>query len=69
MLVKYLRLIYIRTGQSLLIKMQKDTPITNDITIESGALGDNLELWILHKAYLDLTDSQEEKEGSKDDKN
>ena len=48
--------------------MQKDTPITNDFASDNSALGDNLELLILHKAYLDLTDD-EETEGEKDDKN
>ncbi len=43
--------------------MQKDTPLTNDTISSESVLGENMELLILHKAYLDLTENDEEKEG------
>ena len=51
--------------------MQKDTPITNDPLSSESVLGQNMELLILHKAYLDLTeDDEDEKEEQEDaDKN
>lgn len=50
--------------------MQKDTPITNDPLSSESVLGQNMELLILHKAYLDLTEDDEKKEGQENaDKN
>lgn len=50
--------------------MQKDTPVTNDSFSSESILGENLELLILHKAYLDLTEDDEKKEGQENaDKN
>ncbi|MBQ8764851.1 MAG: hypothetical protein IJZ12_02890 [Clostridia bacterium] len=50
--------------------MQKDTPITNEPLSSESVLGQNMELLILHKAYLDLTEEDEKKEGSENaDKN
>ena len=43
--------------------MQKDTPITNDPLSSESVLGQNMELLILHKAYLDLTEDDEKREG------
>ena len=47
--------------------MQKDTPLTENTTSSDGVLGDNLELLILHKTYLDLTENGEEKEEKEND--
>ena len=49
--------------------MKKDVPLTDNALLSNGVLGDNLELLILHKAYVDLTEDKEEKEEEKDDKN
>ena len=50
--------------------MQKDTPITNDPLSSESVLGENIELLSLHKAYLDLTENDENKEDKEDaDKN
>ncbi len=50
--------------------MQKDTPLTSDTLSSNDVLGDNMELLILHKAYLDLTEDDEKKEDQEDaDKN
>lgn len=51
--------------------MQKDTLLTDDTLSSDSVLGENLELLILHKAYLDLTeDDEDEKEEQEDaDKN
>lgn len=48
--------------------MQKDTPITNDFQNNESVLGDNLELLILHREFLNLTDD-EKGEGENADKN
>lgn len=47
--------------------MQKDTPIIGDTLSSESVLGDNLELLILHKAYLDLTEDDEKKEDNEND--
>ncbi len=47
--------------------MQKDTPIANDTLSSDSVLGDNMELLILHKAYLDLTEDDEEKKEERED--
>ncbi len=50
--------------------MQKDTPLTSDTLSSDSVLGENMELLILHKAYLDLTEDDEKKEDEKNaDKN
>ena len=50
--------------------MQKDTPLTNDTLSSDSVLGENMELLILHKAYLDLTEDDEKREGQENaDKN
>ncbi len=50
--------------------MKKDTPLTNDTLSSDSVLGENMELLILHKAYLDLTEEDEKKEDQEDaDKN
>ena len=49
--------------------MKKDVPITDNALLSNGVLGDNLELLILHKAYAELTEDEEEREGEEDDKN
>lgn len=50
--------------------MQKDTPLTSDPLSSESVLGENMELLILHKAYLDLTENDENKEEEEDaDKN
>ncbi len=50
--------------------MQKDTPITGDTLSPDSFLGENMELLILYKAYLDLTEDDEKREEQKNaDKN
>ena len=49
--------------------MQNDTPLANDSLSPNGVLGDNLELLLLHKAYLDLVNDEENEEGTNDDEN
>lgn len=50
--------------------MKKDTPLTNDTLSFDSVLGENMELLILHKAYLDLTEDDEKKEDQENaDKN
>lgn len=50
--------------------MQKDTPLTGDTLSSESVLGENMELLILHKEYLDLTGDDEKKEDQEDaDKN
>jgi len=49
--------------------MQKDTPLTENSISSDGVLGDNLELLILHRAYLNLTENDEEKREEKENDN
>ena len=42
--------------------MKKDIPIINDPLSSESIMGQNMELFILHKAYLDLTEDDEKKE-------
>ena len=49
--------------------MKKDTPITNDLEGSESVLGDNLELFILHREYLALTDGDKKEETENADKN
>lgn len=50
--------------------MRKDTPLTNDTLSSDSVLGENMELPILHKTYLELTEDDEKKEDQEDaDKN
>lgn len=46
--------------------MQKDTPLTNDTLSSDSVLGENMELLILHKAYLDLTQDDKKREEEED---
>ena len=49
--------------------MKKDVPLTDNTLFSNGVLGDNLELLVLHQAYVDLTEDDEETEDEKNDKN
>lgn len=46
--------------------MKKDTPLTNDTLSSDSVLGENMELLILHKAYLDLTEDDKKREEEED---
>jgi len=49
--------------------MQKDTPLTSNTLESDGILGDNLELLVLHQAYLDLFENDEDGKENKKDAN